>query len=327
MNRLMRTLFLSAVRRVQEAGSVPKYVDITAEISIIILRMLTEVHEFAYAKVNLGLRVLPRRADGFHGIEGIFQTVGLADELIVRLTDGYGGCDVSCEGFPLPQENTVVSAYRAFCSSTGERVRSVRVEVIKHIPAGGGLGGGSSDAAALVRALRKLNGITLCGSQLDRIAAEVGSDVFFFLHCDETGGGCAVVSGRGEIVRNIRRRPDICFVLVFPDVHSSTRDAYALVDGQLAAEDGGTYPAFGSLESVYRSSVSEWNFVNSFTPVMTAAYPEIDKALQGVRGSGALYSEMSGSGATVFGVFVSEKEARNAADVLANRGFRCAVAR
>ena len=187
------------------------------------MRMLTEIRIFAPAKINIGLKVLPARSDGFHCIESIFQTVSTGDELRVRLAGAEGTCTVSCREMELPQKNTLTSAYESFCTVTGIKVPGVSVELIKRIPAGGGMGGGSSDAAALVRALEMLCGVKLAITQKDEIASFTGSDVFFFLHCGESGGGCALVTGRGESVKPITPRSDVYLLMVFPDVHSSTK--------------------------------------------------------------------------------------------------------
>ena len=111
--------------------------------------MSAEVRVLAPGKVNFNLNVLPPRADGFHNIESIFQTVSLFDELTVCLEKGYNTCAVECQEMTLPESNTITSAYSAFCSLTGFN-QSVKVNLVKKIPSGGGLGGGSSDAAAVV---------------------------------------------------------------------------------------------------------------------------------------------------------------------------------
>ncbi len=268
----------------------------------------------APAKVNIGLKVLHNRKDGFHNIESIFQTVDLCDELEVSLfdeNDKKNVCEIDCDSMILPAENTLTKAYKAFCAFTGFD-SGVKVVVNKKIPAGGGLGGGSSDAASFIVALSRLSGISLSDSLMDLLASEVGSDVFFFLHSGyfENGKGCAVVSGRGEIVRKIHPRRDLNFVLVFPPVHSSTKEAYELVD--TAFENGKDVfcPPFENLEKMYYSPVSEWKFANSFTPVLKEKYSLIDSALGFIIKSKAGWAEMSGSGATVFGVFESEKAAK-----------------
>ena len=188
--------------------------------------------ERAYAKVNFNLRVLPCRTDGYHSIESIFQTVDLYDDLEVTLSESTG-CFVECNSLKLPLQNTLTNAYDAFCSVAGVKVPGVVVNLKKGIPAGGGLGGGSSDAAALIRVLSKICKVNLDAKQLDYIASKTGSDVFFFMHCDKDGTGCAVVSGRGEIIKKIPSRKDLYLVLVFPEIFSSTKEAYQLVDKYL----------------------------------------------------------------------------------------------
>ena len=286
--------------------------------------MLDEIVVFAPAKINLGLRVLPKRQDGFHNLESIFQTVSLADKLTVSKSSG-SGCTVFCNALELPENNTITMAYKAFCDVLGHSGAAVNVALEKHIPAGGGLGGGSSDAASLVWALEKINNVRLTKNQLDLIASSVGSDVFFFTHCDSAGNCCAVVSGRGEFVRVIEKRKDLHFVLVFPEVHSSTKEAYSLVDRLLANSKKIEYPAFGDLEKMYFSPVSEWKFKNTFTEALKLKYPEIDAALQKIRGTNSLYSEMSGSGSTVFGIYASWEEAKKAAKILNDEGLKCVV--
>lgn len=286
--------------------------------------MLAEVCVSSLAKINIGLKVFPKRNDGFHDIESIFQTVNIFDELKVSLSN-VRGCRVFCNETSIPERNTVSLAYEAFCSVTGISLPGIDVELIKRIPLGGGLGGGSSNAAALVRALQIITNMTLSSDQLDSIAARVGSDVYFFLHCDEQGKGCALVSGRGEKVVPISKRNDLFFILVFPNVHSSTKEAYSLVDEQMADGIEIFNPKYNEFETIYHGSVTSWNFGNSFTPALIKRYSEIDRALNCVRMSGAVYCEMSGSGSTVFGVYTSKEEVMNAKNIIANQGFNFAI--
>lgn len=287
--------------------------------------MEREISGWAYAKVNFGLRVLPKRADGFHGIESIFQTVDLYDELILTTTDEKG-CVVHCSDMELPENNTLTKAYNAFCKVVRCEVPGVRVELKKGIPSGGGLGGGSSDAAALTRMLERLCNVRLSDSELDNIAAETGSDVFFFMHCDERGRGCALVSGRGEVVKKIHGRDDLFLLLIFPEVSSSTKEAYALVDEALACGNVLISPEFDELELVYRRPPENWTFINTFTPVISAKYKDIGRAIEALRALGCEYAEMSGSGSTVFGIFSSRQEAESAVKELTG-SWNCKLAR
>lgn len=277
--------------------------------------MLRGYHERAYAKVNFNLRVLPKRADGFHDIESVFQTISLYDELIVTVQDEKK-CTVLCDSMNLPAENTLTLAYKAFCEVVNFDVPGVIVKINKGIPSGGGLGGGSADAAALVRVLENICNLELSDLQRDLIAEKTGSDVFFFMHCNSEGKGCALVSGRGECVKMIDSRNDLFLLLIFPGVSSSTKDAYSLVDSFLQRENKVKYPAFGELEAIYRRKPEEWVFINTFTCALCSKYDEIKSALNALKDAGADYCDMSGSGSTVFGVFTLEQQAMNISNLL-----------
>lgn len=283
--------------------------------------MLDYITARAYAKINFGLKVLPKREDGFHNIESIFQTIDLYDELTVTPVLKKG-CDVICDSIQLPEVNTLTKAYASFCEVTGKEDFGISVQLKKGIPAGGGLGGGSSDAAALIRCLEKLYDIKLNDNQLDVIADKTGSDVFFFMHCDQDGRGCALVSGRGEIIKKIAPRNDIYLLLILPGVNSSTKEAYSLVDKAFEDNTAITSPDFAELENIYRKSIDEWTFTNTFTPVIAGAYKEVCKAIKDLKETGCCYAEMSGSGSTVFGAFTVRQQAIKAR-VLLEKAWVC----
>lgn len=303
--------------------------------------MNSEVRVLACAKINIGLQVFPRRSDGFHEINSIFQVVCGIDDfydlLIVRYEpNATWDFKVECKTLELPPKNTLRLAFDAFCSVTGQTLNGISVELIKKIPSGGGLGGGSSDGASLVKALEEITKISLTDFQLDEIASKIGSDVFFFIHCSfskfiEDGktilkeDGCALVSGRGEKVELIKKRTDLYFLLVFPEVFSSTKEAYNLLDGILDEESNLCYLKFTDFETMYNGFVSEWQFVNTFTPALVSKYSKIENCLNCIKKSSALYAEMSGSGSTCYGVYSSLEDAQNAKVQLAQQGFRCAV--
>jgi len=277
--------------------------------------MLKEYHEKAFAKVNFNLRVLPKRKDGFHDIESIFQTINLFDELTVLEAQG-NSCIVSCDSMELPEENTLTSAYKAFCEIVEVEVPGVQVNIKKGIPSGGGLGGGSADAAALIRVLEKICKLELSEDQRNYIAEKTGSDVFFFMHCDSEGKGSALVSGRGECVKMIKSRNDLVLLLIFPGISSSTKEAYAFVDSFLQREDEVKYPSLDELEAIYRQRPENWVFINTFTCALCTKYDEIKSALNALKNAGAEYCDMSGSGSTVFGVFTLEQQAMNISNLL-----------
>ena len=281
----------------------------------------------APAKINLGLKVFPKRADGYHDIQSVFQTVRLFDEITVSLTDEKNSCTVDCDTLQLPEENTFITSYKAFCVLTGID-RGVHVFVKKRIPAGGGLGGGSSDASSFIQSLDNLFGTQLDFSALSELAGKVGSDVFFFLTEKLPGSEsvCGIVTGRGEHIRQFYPRNDLHFLLLFPDVHSSTKEAYELLDKYSGTCSPATCPDLSDLIALYKSPVQNWTFKNSFTSVLVQKYPAVGKALQDIKNSGALWAEMSGSGAVVFGVFTNLKDAQTALAHLKQSWNYCVIA-
>ena len=271
--------------------------------------MLRSVHEIVPAKINLHLKVNEKRADGFHGIESIFQKVPLYDEILIEMADSKNTCKIYSPVFNLPQNNTLFSAYTAFCAATGISV-GVNVALTKHIPSGAGMGGGSSDAAGMLRGLQQLFGVSLTDAELKKAAETIGSDVSFFLY-DGDDYDTAIVTGRGENVRYIKSRRDLFYVLVCPGVHSSTKEAYDLVDNWNNG-DCTTFPTLSDLESVYKSPVENWTFCNSFTKPIAWKYPEVQQALQNMENCNPDFAEMTGSGSVVFGIFSSEIDAKKA---------------
>jgi len=280
----------------------------------------------APAKINIGLRVLPVRKDGYHEIESIFQTIPIFDILqINRYYSKVSCCDVICNDLVLPKRNTLTVAYNAFCELTGV-TDSIQVKLQKNIPTGAGLGGGSSDAAMLINALDKIYETHLTLDDKSKIASVVGSDVFFFLDCGLTESDysrCAVVTGRGENVKYIQPRQDLFFLMICPDVHSSTKEAYQVVDNWYAPNWKWDGPLAVNLENVYNSLVADWSFVNSFTNPLVQRFPVIGEALQDLKDAGASYIQMSGSGSAVFGVFETSALVDSANLLLCKKWRKC----
>jgi 4-diphosphocytidyl-2-C-methyl-D-erythritol kinase len=178
--------------------------------------MARTVRRFCPAKINLFLEVRGRRPDGFHEILTVLAPVDLGDLLEVREARGFS---LAVEGASLPGVNTVEKAWRA--ALRRRRFPGARVRLVKRVPAGSGLGGGSSDAAAFLRALEALYGPI---PDLEGAAAEVGSDVPFFL-----AGGPALAAGRGEILAPLARAPRLHAVILWPGFPLSTASVYARV--------------------------------------------------------------------------------------------------
>lgn len=281
--------------------------------------MLNRISMSAPGKINIHLRVLEKRTDGYHAIESVFQLISFADELSVSIEGNTGSCRVESPLMDLPEVNTITRAIAEYRIVTGIQ-SGILVEVLKHIPAGAGLGGGSSDAAAVLKSLDALFDTQLTLPQMAGMASKIGSDVPFFL-----SGPAAVVQGRGELVKPMVSRTGLFGVLVWPDVHSSTAEAYRLVDGWHAEgkDSSLVWPNVESLENIYRGPVSGWTFRNSFTAPIEAAYPVIGEVKRALARCGARFVEMSGSGSSVFGLFEDKKEADAAQIVLSRRWQHC----
>jgi 4-diphosphocytidyl-2-C-methyl-D-erythritol kinase len=275
----------------------------------------------APAKVNLFLRVFDRRLDGYHELETLFQAIDLADE--VRVERGGGSVELEVRGADLgPVEDNL--AHRAAARLLGETRISegVRITLTKRIPAGAGLGGGSSDAAAALRCVALLFEISSEDTLMRRIAAELGSDVPFFL----CGSPLAAGRGRGEVLEPFEHLPEAHLVLVMPPVHVSTAWAYhALDDARRKHRESGGRRLRGQPRS--------WEDVagdahNDFQDVVAEQHPEVARSLAALEGAGAGLAVMSGSGAASIGLFPDRAATERAAETLsAELGWACTAVR
>ena len=272
----------------------------------------------AYAKINIHLKVLAKREDGFHNLESIFQRISIADYLSITQSSDSHSCTVESPLLPLPADNTLTKAWKVFKGAAGINA-GIRVRLIKNLPAGSGLGAGSSDAAALLKVVNELFAMPLTDSELIDLALQVGSDVPFFLR--EAAG---IVSGRGEVFEPIKARTDCFGILIWPDVQSSTKEAYSLLDKQKGILSG-EYEAWGyeKLIKQYHDPLGRWCFVNDFQPVLEQCYPVIGRVRKELCEQGAEFAQMSGSGSAVFGLFSSESLMASAFKVLAKRWSWC----
>lgn len=274
----------------------------------------------AAAKVNLHLRVYGRRQDGYHDILSVFQAISLSDTIVIRSLKESDSIEIEGE-FDCPaRRTTVYAAAIVYREAAGIRT-GLSISVDKRIPAGAGLGGGSSDAAAMLAGLELLLGGGLLPSDLARLGASIGSDVPFFL-----GSAAAIVSGRGEIVDPIEARDDYSLVLAFPGEAVSTAWAYSALDAARPDDSAESDPARDRLVEAYRGDIRRWPFANSFEGPIGRARSEIPKAKGLILGSGASFAGMSGSGNTVFGAFEDEGAARAAVERLGEAGIHACAA-
>ena len=260
----------------------------------------------AFAKVNRSLVVLGRRPDGFHELDTVFQAVGLCDRLTFEPADGLT-LEVDDPSVPSGAENLVVRAAWALAAAAGVAARAA-ITLEKRIPSGGGLGGGSSDAAV---ALLGLDALWRLGLPLDRLAAigaTLGSDVPFFLF-----GGTARGLGRGERVEPLPDLPPRGVVLVMPPFPVAT----PLVFGRLGAPEWD-----GSAPEREEGGVPDRN---DLEPAAEALFPALRAVRESLAAAGAEQARLSGSGSTVFGLFPDPGAASEAARRLAGLPAGAAV--
>lgn len=253
----------------------------------------------AQAKINLFLRVLAREASGYHSIETLFQRLDLADDVAVRITSGRS---LDCAGPTMPtgglgptERNLAFRAALAYAEATGWPA-GFSIEIDKRIPVGGGLGGGSADAGAVLRALDALSPRPL-GKSLANLATPLGADVPFMT----LDSPLALAWGRGERLLPLPPLERAVVLLLIPNFSIATVDAYRW----LAAGRGEHTPTAGVLDL---AALSTWDGIacvaeNDFEPVISARHPEIPDFRAALERMGAKLALMSGSGSSVFGVF------------------------
>jgi len=257
----------------------------------------------APAKINLTLRVLGLRPDGYHEVRTMFQSVALHDTLIFTAQDGPFSIVSDDPRCPPNEDNLVWRAAQALWHAAGRRgkARGVHVSIRKRIPIEAGLGGGSSNAAAALRALSAVWQIAIPADRAYGIARDLGADVSFFFE-----GGTVLCVDRGDVLYPLIDRPRAPVVLIFPDFGVSTRDAYRWWDEwtetQTPTETG-----------------------NDLQGPVAARHPGIARAVAHLRRLGATHAAMSGSGSAVFGLFDSERKARAAARTMSSRRVRVVV--
>jgi 4-diphosphocytidyl-2-C-methyl-D-erythritol kinase len=261
------------------------------------------VHERAFAKVNLILHVGPRRADGLHPLCSLLASLDLADEVSVRPADGDGDT-VVCPG--VEGQNLVERALEALRDALPGGLPPLEVEIDKRIPVAAGLGGGSADAAAVLRAGNVLAGSPLDGEGLRRIGAAVGADV-----PAQVEPRNALVTGAGEEVHPLELS-SMSLLLVPQAEGLGTPDVYAELDRRGLARDA-LDP--GGLRAVAGASVEEIAAAveNDLEAAALSLRPELARTLDALRSAGALAAAVSGSGPTTFGIFPDWPEAERAA--------------
>ena len=258
---------------------------------------MVTLYEGAFAKVNLTLDVLGKREDGYHDLKSVMQTISIRDDIEIDLGTGKPWsllCDK--DGIPTDERNLAWKAAKVYFDALGKDPDGLEIRITKRIPTEAGLGGGSADAAAVLRALNRHYGEPLSILALAELGAKVGSDVPFCTLC-----GTAMVEGRGERLRKLPDLPDCCFVVCKPAFSSSTPELYKKLDEAVIAKRPDHQAMESALLSGDLGKVAE-NIWNVFDPVVTEEHLELNYIKSIFNSYGSVAQQMTGSGSAVFGI-------------------------
>ena len=250
---------------------------------------------FPNAKINLGLNIVSRRPDGYHNLETIFYPIAIKDALeVVPAVEKKGSFKQS--GIPVdgtPEQNLVMKAYSLLKKEFS--IPEADIYLRKNIPFGAGLGGGSADAAFMLKILNNFAELNLSDEKLENLAAQIGADCPFFIQNKPV-----FATGIGNIFTPIDLSlKDYCIVLIKPDIHVSTKEAYAMVTPKQASIP---------LTEIIKTPIETWKdtMLNDFEASVFPQHPAIKEIKEKLYDFGAIYSSMSGSGSSVFGIFKEE---------------------
>ena len=263
---------------------------------------MTTIFEPAYAKLNLTLDVLGKREDGYHNLKSVMQTISVRDDVEIDIGTGKPWC-IKCDkdDIPCDERNLAWKAAKVYCEALNKDPNGLEIRITKRIPSQAGMGGGSADAAAVLRALNEYYDHPLSIGALAELGAQVGSDVPFCV----VGGTC-MCEGRGERLRKLPDMPDCIFVVCKPDFSVSTPELYQKID----EVDIAKRPDHQVMESALLAGDLEkvaHNLFNVFDPVVTQDHLELNYIKSLFHQYGAVGYQMTGSGSAVFAV-VSEFE-------------------
>ncbi|MCK6611421.1 MAG: 4-(cytidine 5'-diphospho)-2-C-methyl-D-erythritol kinase [Bacteroidia bacterium] len=252
---------------------------------------------FPNAKINLGLHILNKREDGYHNLETIFYPIPLSDSLEMIVNPTSDTIQLSNFGIQVEGDTTsnlVTKAFKLIQKKYG--IPGVNAALLKNIPTGAGLGGGSSDGAFALKLLNKLFSLDIPQQELENLALELGSDCPFFI-----SNQAVFAQGRGEIFSPVQvQLKGFWFVLIKPEIHVSTAQAFSRVSrrGEINPEN---------LKQLVEAGVHHWKgeLTNDFEPSVFAFAPELAEIKEALYSSGAIYASMSGSGSSVYGIFNS----------------------
>lgn len=259
----------------------------------------------AYAKLNLTLDILGRRNDGYHDLAMVMQSITLHDDVTVTLTEG-DGIVCRCGTLPGDDSNLAVKAAKAFFAETGIAPRGLAIDIEKRIPMQAGMAGGSTDAAAVLHALRALLAPELSVQVLEKIGERVGSDVPYCVR-----GGTVLAEGRGEKLTTLKAAPRFHVVVCKPDFPISTPALFHASDSVELSDRPDTDGMLEAIDKGDALGVSARIF-NVFEQVLSDEYAEVFAIKDKLTSLGAAAAAMTGSGSAVFGLFTESEQAQPA---------------
>ena len=255
--------------------------------------------QFPHCKINLGLSIIEKRADGYHELETVFYPVELQDMVEVCIAENATEpVQFSATGLSIPGDasnNLCIKAFQLL-KKQFPQIPPIQIHLHKHIPMGAGLGGGSSDATAVLKIMKELFNLPLDHSRMVDLAAQLGSDCPYFVY-DEA----CLAKGRGEILQPIQcDLSNYSFTLMHPDIHVSTAWAFSQLNPQRKSR---------SIETIVQQDISTWknDLVNDFEKPIFEKHPILSDLKAYLYQEGAIYASMSGSGSSLFGIFPKGK--------------------
>ena len=268
----------------------------------------------SYSKVNIGLKVIKKREDGYHDIHTVFQELDFHDQILLKKINGGCSFTSNVNWLENNSSNLCIRAWELLAEKYN--ISGVHIDLNKNIPPGSGLGGGSSNAACVLKGLAKLYSLNIRYKDLIKTSSLIGADVPFFIR-----GGCQLGSGVGNKLVEIKHSNDKVFLLVMPEIHIDTKATFKKFKKFLDSNQ----------EKVNFNKFIEKDkflfkfFENDFETIIVPAYPEIGHIKKTILEQGALFSSLSGTGSTVFGVFDDEAKAISA-ESLFNLHYKTVIA-
>ncbi|MBT3738009.1 MAG: 4-(cytidine 5'-diphospho)-2-C-methyl-D-erythritol kinase [Candidatus Marinimicrobia bacterium] len=256
----------------------------------------------SYSKVNIGLKVLSQRDDGYHNIYTIFQELNFGDSIDIEKREHGFKIIANVDWIPTNKSNICYKAYTEIKKEFSE-VKGIHIKIDKKIPIGSGLGGGSANAAALLKGIKKIYKLEVTESKLEEIGGEVGADVPFFIR-----GKTQLGEGIGDKLTQLPKAIIGTYLLVIPKISIRTEWAYSVIKNRLNNQNKNA--KFSSFINEDYSSLQI--FENDFEQIVIPAYPEIGAIKSKLLNLGARFASLSGSGSTVYGVYDDEASAKEA---------------